>query len=194
MATNTIIASAFTNCDEIHYFNVIDYDISQVWFNEVKIWEATSGTPTDEWIVFPTGQTVAAAFTPSQDVYLTSASMILNSTQSFNFLNGVWRIDGSNGTAIEVHTDQPIAPVNVGTLGSYTKWLHSYVFDGTTILSAGVKYMIHLGYNYFDVQYLNGSNVPYWAANWSWAGSSTAALTSAATSGIYLSVTTTPVG
>jgi hypothetical protein len=192
MATNTILLGGFTNCSAIAYGS---QDISQVWFGNSLVWSATSSSATSAWVgPFPAGNTVAAAFTVPVSSYFNTATMILNTTQGWNFLNGIWTLTTDIGTALEVMTTQNVAPVNVGTLNSETAWKHTQNFAGTTILVPNKTYLIHIGYNYLDnVKFLNGNNIPYWAENWSFAGATTRPLTSASTSGIYLNVTTTPL-
>lgn len=195
MATNTILLGNFTNCSAIAFES---RDISQVWYTNSLVWSAgTSGTPaTSAWVSFPSTNTVAASYTPISNQYLLSASMIIDDTQGFNFLNGVWLYSSASNAGIktEVYETQNVAPVNVGTVNSKTAWKHTHKFAGTTMLSAGQTYLFHIGYNYFDVQYLNGNYAPRWAANWSFAtaNSQTQSLTSASieTSGIYLELVT----
>ena len=193
MATNTILLGNTTNCSASALGS---RDISQVWYGNTLIWSAGTSAATSAWVPFPSGQTVAAAYTPISNQYLLSASMIIDSTQGYNFLNGVWLYSSASNVGIktEVYETQNVSPVNVGTVNSKTAWKHPHKFAGTTMLSAGQTYLFHIGYNYYDVQYLNGNYVPAWASNWSFstANSQTQSLTSAsaATSGIYLELVT----
>jgi hypothetical protein len=194
MATDTILLGGFTNCSAIAYGY---QDISQVWFGNSLVWSATSGSPppTSAWININNG-TVGVAYTPVSNVYLVSATMVLDTSQGFNYLNGVWRLSGNVGIKTEAYENAGLAPVNIGTLNGKTAWRHSYVFAGTTVLSAGVTYLIHLGYNFADeVQYLNGDAIPYHGLNWGWAvsQSQTQTLTSVPTSGMYINVATQAV-
>lgn len=199
MATNTILLGSFTNCSAIAFGS---NDISQVWFGNSLIWSAgTSGyvppTPTSAWVSFPSGQTVAAAYTPLTSVYAVSANMIIDNTQGYNYLNGIWKLTGDVGTKVEVYASSNNSPVNIGNVDGKTAWLYSFKFSGNTVLSAGVTYLFHIGHNYFDCGYLNGNYAPFWSHNWSFSEvqNQTAQLTSATilTSGIYFSLTTSGV-
>lgn len=195
MSTNTVLLSNFTNCSAIAYSNL---DISQVWYGSTLVWSGTSGyvppIETSAWVAFPSGQTVAAAYTPLTNEYAISASMVIDSTQGYNFLNGIWQLTGDVGTKVEVYTSSNNAPVNIGTVDGKTAWLYSFKFSGSTMLSAGTTYLFHINHNYFDCAYLNGNYMPFWSYNWSFSEvqNQTAQLTSAsiATCGIYFALTT----
>lgn len=195
MATDTILLGNFTNCSAIAFES---RDISQVWYVNSLVWSATSGAPpaTSAWVMQPNGNNIVAAYTPGSNQYLLSASMIIDNTQGYNYLNGVWLYSSASNVGIktEAYESQNVSPVNVGTVNGKTAWKHTHKFAGTTILSAGRTYLFHIGYNYFDVQYLNGGYVPAWSDNWSFAtaNSQTQSLTSASieTSGIYLELVT----
>lgn len=191
VSNSNILTGSFTGgTSAIAYYQS---GISQVWYGATQIW---GSTPSGTWLTHP-GNFILVSYTPASNQTLVSMSMTYNTTQAYNYSWGVWTASGSVATPVSgfvgISNTTGISFTNDGTLGSYTKYIHTKTWGEGSRLSlvAGTTYLMGLGERYQsgDRKILGTGTTTTWEA-YEWSLSATSSPFIVTTSSTVLAILT----